>query len=146
MSSRIPTSSYLSPGSSTKVQMPGDNPIYMSSTNVNEVSSSPLHSPTHSSASPPSRATDVTPIEDLVPEDQNEIGEVPFDDAVYSSPSSYRHPPTPAGKLNPYGNYGDSTITRVAGDQLFDDSKYAWSPPSQTDSDDVDSDYQSEYL
>jgi hypothetical protein len=132
--------------SSTKVQMPGDNPIYMSSTDVNEVSSSALHSPTHSSASPPSRATDVTPIEDLVPEDQNEIGEVPFDDAVYSSSSSYRHPPNLPGKLNPYGNYGDSTITRVAGDQLFDDSKYVWCPPSRTDSDDVDSDYQSEYL
>ena len=129
--------------------MPGDNPIYLSSTDMNAVSSSSLHSPTHSSASPPSRATDTTPIDDLVPEDQ-EVGEsteVAFDDGLYTTSTKPYHPPSTPRKLNPYGNYSDSTITRVAGEQLFDDSKYAeWSPPSQADSDDVNSDCISEYL
>ena len=116
----------------------------MSSGDMNAISSSALHSPSHSSASPPSRATDITPIEDLVAEDQDEAGEIASDDTAYPHPTS-------PGNLDPYGNYGDSTITRVAGGapppQLFDDSKYAeWTPPSMADSDDMESDCQSEYL
>ena len=146
-----------SPGTSTKGLIPGDNPIYMSSADMNAVSPSSLPSPTHSTTTPPSRATETTPIDDLIPEEEDigdtgEIGdsgemreevEMVFDDSVYDS--SYTCSTTP-GKLDPYGNYGDKTITRVAcvapPPHLFDDRKYAeWSP----DSDDVDSDCQSEY-
>ena len=136
--------------------MPGDNPIYMSSANVPTPA---LHSPTHSNTSPPSRATETTPIDDLIPEEvepgdigemektrEMESEEIVIDDTVCSN--SCTHSITTHGKLNPYGNYGDETITRVAGvappPELFDDSKYAeWSPHS--DSDDVNSDCQSEY-
>ena len=59
---------------------------------------------------------------------------------------------TTRGNLDPYGNYGDKTIAKVAGvappSPLFDDSKYVeWLPPQTApDTDDVDSDCQSEYL
>ena len=121
--------------------IPGDNPIYMSSADLNEVQRSPSsqpHSSTHSTA------VETTPTEELV----STVGETEgmFDDTVYST----SHSTTP-GSLDPYGNYGDKTITRVASlatpPPLFDDSKYAeWTPPPSSDSDDVDTDCQSEDL
>lgn len=119
--------------------------MYMSSADLNTTTSSSLHSPSHCSATPLSHPTDNTTLDEVTGEDHEEQPVV--DDSVCGS-SINPHSPLHS-KLDPYGNYGNKTITRVAGfapsPELFDDSKYAeWSPPM--DSDDVNSDCQSEYL
>ena len=121
--------------------MPGDNPTYMSSADLTkEQLSTP--SPSHSVPSP---QPPVTPINEIITGNREDTEEPIFDDETYGSSVPKQV------NLDPYGNYGDKTITRAAGQTpsspLFDDSKYApWSPQVRTDSDDVDSDCQSEYL
>ena len=76
-------------------------------------------------------------------------GDSIFDDTIYGS-SLPLSTDSRQGKLDPYGNYGDKTITRVAGlappPPLFDDNMYECTPELTADSDDVDTDCQSEYL
>lgn len=75
---------------------------------------------------------------------EGEMGEMGDGDNTCSSSNTHS---IIRGNLDPYGNYGDKTIEKVAGmglpSPLFDDSKYVeWS----RDTDDVDSDCQSEYI
>lgn len=120
--------------------MPGDNPVYMTSAGVGGDHSS--HSPTQSVTSDP-----VTILHELSL--TSEVQAIQHTDDDISSPQ----PPSTDnihGVIDPYGNYGDKTITRVAGmatpPPLFDDSKYACSPQLTCSDTDVDSDFQSEYL
>lgn len=137
--------------------MPGDNPLYMSAADLRGEKLSSVHnSPSHTTVdghtplhhmttpSPPPLAPPPDLVVDLVTEEMEE-GE--------NTCSSTNTHSTTRGNLDPYGNYGDNTITKVAGkappSPLFDDSKYIeWSGhhPDSHDSDDVDTDCQSEYL
>ena len=116
---------------------PGDNPVYMTSADLTGGQQSPSHSTVVTT--PPTESTEVT----------EPAGDSIFDDTIYGS-SLPRSTDCTHGKLDPYGNYGDKTITRVAGlappPPLFDDNMYECTPELIADSDDVDSDYQSEYL
>lgn len=121
--------------------MPGDNPIYMTSSEVGG---------DHLSHSPPHSVTCSDPVTTLhEPALSNEVQAIQHTDDDVSSPQ----PPSTdniRGVIDPYGNYGDKTITRAAGmatpPPLFDDSKYACSPQLNSSDTDVDSDCQSEYL
>ena len=96
----------------------------------------------------PSHSTVVTTPPER-PEFTEPAGDSVFDDTIYGSSLPLSTDST-HGKLDPYGNYGDKTITRVAGlappPPLFDDNMYECAPELTADSDDVDSDHQSEYL
>lgn len=118
--------------------MPGDNPIYMSSTvGEDHLSQSPPHSD-------PGTTLNGTATQAI----QHTANSV-FDDDIYTTPQPPTTDNTP-GIIDPYGNYGDKTITRVAGvvtpPPLFDDTKYACSPQPTSSDTDIDSDCQSEYL
>lgn len=119
--------------------MPGDNPIYMSSADVGGENLS--QSPPHSVATDPGTTLRGPAIQHT----PNSV----FDEDIYNSPQ----PPTRDNTrsiIDPYGNYGDKTITRVAGvatpPPRFDDSKYECSPQQTSSDTDVDSDCQSVYL
>lgn len=121
--------------------MPGDNPVYMSSAvGGDKLSRFPPHSVASDSG---------TTLNGPATQAIQHTANTAFDDDIYISPQ----PPTTDnthGVIDPYGNYGYKTITRIAGvatpPPLFDDSKYACSPQPTTSDTDIDSDCQSEYL